>query len=80
MENRPHSGLAPAADHAFGGRDTGWGFGLKLKHLGRLIADLVHYAVVHRSVGLLVVSAGLIIIAGLLIASQVAVPFIYTVF
>ena len=53
---------------------------MRVKHSVRLALSLVDYAIVNRSLGLLLFVL-LILVGGLLVtAGQVALPYIYTIF
>ena len=53
---------------------------LFLSNAGRLLVSLLYFAVINRSVFPLVMILLFMIVAAFAVATQVAVPFIYTIF
>ena len=53
---------------------------LFMRHLGRLLCELLYFSVVNRQVWLLSLVVMLLVIGLIVVVGQAAAPFIYTVF
>lgn len=53
---------------------------LRIRHLGRLLAELAHNAVVNRAPGMSLLVIALLVVAATIVVGQVVTPYIYTIF
>ena len=53
---------------------------MRIRHLCRLVSDLVAYGFVSRNYSIVLLIVALLVVSAVIVAGQVAAPFIYAIF